>query len=313
MTMEWCEGWRANDRAGLVAAGLDAPEAARRIAKLFVYGAFGAGFFHGDPHGGNILVQTGETIVLLDCGNAHSISRHLREAMAALTTALLSEDPEGLTQELLDLGIMSENTDADALFQDVDRMLSRYASVRSSDVRVGEAMDQMLSLVLKHRVRVPSVVGAIGRAIIVTEGTCRQLDPHFDFREVAAEALPELVPGGAVGVVARRATSRARQIGRFALALPKQLSRLLTRANSGGMRLKLSLEDADHHLRRLDVMANRLAFAIVVAAFVVSSAMIVSSEQALRSITPLGGALYAGVAAIFGLWLLYSIIRSGRL
>ncbi|MCX7597384.1 MAG: AarF/ABC1/UbiB kinase family protein, partial [Armatimonadetes bacterium] len=84
-------------------------------------------------------------------------------------------------------------------------------------------------------------------------------------------------------------------------------------ANSGSLRVRMALEDAEHHLRRLDVMANRLAFALVVAAFVMSSAIIVSSERAMASITPLGGALYAGVAAIFGLWLLYSIIRSGRL
>lgn len=77
--------------------------------------------------------------------------------------------------------------------------------------------------------------------------------------------------------------------------------------------MRLALEDADQHLRRLDVMANRLAFALVVAAFVMSSAIIISSERAMVSITPVGGALYAGVAAVFGLWLLYSIIRSGRL
>ncbi|MCX7599797.1 MAG: AarF/ABC1/UbiB kinase family protein [Armatimonadetes bacterium] len=312
LTMEWCQGIRANDRAELEAAGIDLKRAAAHIATVFVHGVFGAGFFHGDPHGGNILIQPGEGIVLLDCGNAHAISRRLRDAMAAITAALLAQDSEALTYELLDLGVVTEQTNVDALFQDVDRMLARYASIRSSEVRVGEAMDQVLSLVLRHHVRVPAAVGAIGRALIVTEGLCRQLDPDFDFRQVAQETLPEL-GGGIVGLTARRLRSQARQLGRFAALLPKQASRFLTRANSGSLRVRMALEDAEHHLRRLDVMANRLAFALVVAAFVMSSAIIVSSERAMASITPLGGALYAGVAAIFGLWLLYSIIRSGRL
>lgn len=313
LTMEWCQGVRANDRAGLEAAGIDVRRAAARIATLFVHEVFGIGYFHGDPHGGNILIQPGERIVMLDCGNAHAISQRLRDAMTAVTAALLAQDSEALTYELLDLGVLSEQTNVDALFQDVDRMLARYASIRSSDVRVGEAMDQVLSLVLRHHVRVPAAVGAIGRALIVTEGLCRQLDPDFDFRRVAEDVLPQLAGGGVVGLTARRLRTQTRQLGRFAALLPKQASRFLMRANSGSLRVRMAVEDAEHHLRRLDVMANRLAFALVVAAFVMSSAIIISSERAMASITPIGGALYAGVAAIFGLWLLYSIIRSGRL
>lgn len=313
LTMEWCQGVRASDRAGLEAAGIDPRRAAAHIATLFVHEVFGVGFFHGDPHGGNILIQPGERVVLLDCGNAHPVSRRLRDAMAAVTNALLAQDSEALTYELLDFGIVTEQTNVDALFQDVDRMLARYASIRSSDVRVGEALDQVLSIVLRHHVRVPAAVGAIGRALIVTEGLCRQLDPDFDFRQVAQETLPQLAGGGVWGMTSRRLRSQARQLGRFAALLPKQVSRFLMRANSGSLRVRMAFEDAEHHLRRLDVMANRLAFALVVAAFVMSSAIIISSERAMTSITPIGGALYAGVAAIFGLWLLYSIIRSGRL
>ena len=313
LTMEWCQGVKASDLDELRAAGIDLRRAAAHIAALFIHEVFGIGFFHGDPHGGNILVQPGERIVLLDCGNAHSISPRLREAMAAVVAALLAQDSEALTYELLDFGIVSEQTNVDALFQDVDRMLARFASIRSSDVRVGEAMDQVLSLVLRHHVRLPAAAGAIGRALMVTEGLCRQLDPDFDFRQVAQDTLPQLAGGGALGLTARRVRAQARRLSRFAALLPKQASRFLMKANSGSLRMRLALEDADQHLRRLDVMANRLAFALVVAAFVMSSAIIISSERAMVSITPVGGALYAGVAAVFGLWLLYSIIRSGRL
>jgi ubiquinone biosynthesis protein len=313
LTMEWCDGARTNDPEQLEAMGIDRRKAAYNFARLFVYQMFGAGFFHGDPHPGNVLVLPGEKILFLDYGNAHSLGMDLRERLKNIVRALIEEDAEALSDELLDLGILSEHTDVQAVYQDTDRMLSHFASVQSSDVRLGEAMDQVLSVVLKHRVRVPAVLGAMGRAIIVAEGVGRGLDEHFDFREAAAETLPMIEPGGILGATVRRARRQSGRLGRLAMMLPKQLSRLLVRANAGGLKTRIEIDNADHHLHRLDVMANRLSFSLVVAALMVSSALIVSSEQALKFITPLGGMLYAGLAAVFGLWLLYSIIRSGRL
>lgn len=313
LTMEWCSGARADDAAKLSELGIDRPRAAHHLAVLLLRQIFGIGLFHGDPHGGNILIQPSERIVFLDCGNVHTISRKMRESLGNLIMAVLDEDPETALDELLEVGVVSEETDIQALSLDLDRMIARYTAVRQQDIRIGEALDQMLSLVFRHRVLLPPVFGAMGRALLVGEGVCRALDPDFDLREAAREALPSAAFGGVLGWSVHRLSQQGHQFARALRLVPRQLARLLLRANAGGVRLRVAMEDAEHHLRRLDVMANRLAFALVVAAFILSSALIISSERAMASITPIGGAVYAGTAAVFGLWLLYSILRSGRL
>jgi len=313
LTMEWCTGARPEDLGKRERLAIDSSTAAANIGKLLLVQIFELGFFHGDPHAGNLLIQPDESIVFLDCGNVQSVSRRMRQSLGSLVLAMLREDSEGLLDELLEVGIVSDDTDIQALAVDVDRMLSRYTAVRQADIRVGEALDQMLSLVFRHRVRVPPILGAVGRTLLVGEGVCRMLDADFDFRRVAQAALVESHGGAFADRMLDRLRQDGYQLLRAARLVPRQLARLLVRANSGGLRVRLAVEDAEQYLRRLDVMANRLSFGLVVAAFIVSSAMIISSERAIASLTPVGGVLYAGTAAVLGLWLLYSILRSGRL
>ncbi len=313
LTMEWCSGAAPGDAEKIKRLGIDPSAAARNLGVLMLYQVFDAGFFHGDPHPGNVLLQPGERIVFLDCGNCQNLSKKMRDEVGILLLALLDQDTDALTDALLETGVISEETDIETLRMDVDRMVARYVGLRTTDVRLGEAIDNLLGLVFKHRIRVPPVLGAIGRAMLVAEGVCRQLDPAFNYKEVAEEALAGFVYGGLAGKVARRTWRYLSGLARAADVLPRQLSRLLLRANAGGVRLRTVIEDADIHLRRLDVIANRLSLALVVAAFLVSSALIIASERATQTLTPLGAALYAALAGVFGLWLFYSIIRSGRL
>ena len=313
LTTEWCAGARPVDADKMRRLGIDPVRAAKNIGLLMLYQVFQVGFFHGDPHPGNLLLQPGERVVFLDCGNCQNLSRKMRDEVGMLLLALLDQDTDGLTDALLEIGVISEETDIEALRMDIDRMVARYVALRTTDVRLGEAMDNLLGLVFKHRIRVSPIMGAIGRAMLVAEGVCRQLNPSFNYKEVAEEALAGFVYGGMAGRVAKRAWRYLGGLARAADVLPRQLARLLLRANAGGVRLRTVIEDADLHLRRLDVIANRLSLALVVAAFLVSSALIIASERATQTLTPLGAALYAALAGVFGLWLLYSIIRSGRL
>ncbi len=313
MVSEWCRGARPDEIDKMKQMGIRPEQAARHFAVLMLYQIFGAGFFHADPHAGNILIEPGERIVFLDCGNAVALSRRTREQLAELLFAALQLDPARVCDVSLDIGVIGEETDVQLLYMDVDRLMARYSSLRSSDVRLGEALDELLSVLFKHHIRIPPAAGSLAKALIVNEGACRQLDPGFDLGNVAKEHMSEILPDGLRGLAVRRIVRDAQEVRRLAVQVPKQLSRLLQRAHAGGVRMRVDVEDARKYLRRLDVVANRLAFALVVAAFIVSSAMILSSEQAREFLTPAGSVAYVAIAAAFGLWLLYSILRSGRL
>jgi len=315
LVVEWVPGAKATDEEALTQYGVDRPAAARNMASLMMRQILRDGFFHNDPHPGNVLFMGGARIAFLDCGNAVSVDRQLREHLMALLLAALEEDPQEITDQLLLLGVVSDATDVPQLTADVGRMISYYAGLRSSaQVGLGELLDQMLSLVLRHRVRMPAALAAIAKALMVTEGVCLQLDGEFDAQQVVRQEAGLLLWERLKPQRLARDLSRVlRSYYRYALLLPRQINQVLQRLQGGGVRVRLAHENMEQSLHRLDLMINRLAFAIVVAAIIVSSTNLVMNIQTGGMLGEwlIWGYLLAGI--VLGAWLLFSILRSGRL
>lgn len=314
LTMDFVEGISPNDESSLETLEQDRTEIARRFALSMFRQVTEEGFFHGDPHAGNLRVLNDGRVAFLDCGHVDFAGRELREQMIAMLQALLEGDSRGVINVLTAVGVISSRTDLSLLRLDVDKLVARYTPSVSSPLSLAEAMDVLLGLLVKHNVRVPPTFASLLRALIITEGVCLQLDPGFDAREVSREAVKELMhqrlrPHHLFSDL----SSLVREWHHHLRVLPRQLSDLLLRAQAGGARVRVQVDQLDKPLHRLDVMVNRVAFAVVVAAMVLASAVIVSSE---RAVATLGIHLALGfgiIGALMGLWLLYSILRSGRL
>lgn len=314
LTMDFIEGVSPNDEAGLAAVQQDRTEIARRFALSMFRQVTEEGFFHGDPHAGNLKVLRDGRLAFLDCGHIDFAGRELREQMVAMLQALLEGDSRGVVNVLTAVGVISPRTDLPSLRLDVDKLVARYTPDVSSPLSLAEAMDVLLGLLVKHSIRVPATFASLVRALIITEGVCLQLDPHFKAREVSREAVNELVherlrPRHLFSDL----SSLAREWHHHLCTLPRQISDLLLQAQAGGTKLRVEIDQLNKPLHRLDVMVNRLAFAIVVAAMVLAAAVMISSEQAVVMLgTPLALA-FGGIGVFMGLWLFYSILRSGRL
>lgn len=314
LTLEWMGGVAVTDEAGLRELGVDRPQVAARLAQSMLRQILILGLFHADPHAGNILVQRDGRVVLLDCGHVVSTSADLREALGRLVLATLDEDAVDVCDELLGLGIAGEDTDLQRLREDVARVISRYAEVVSGEAGVGEALGQLLSIISRHHIMVPAAFVSMLWAIILLEGTCLQLDPHFDLRQSAAEVAREVArqwaqPSHVLGALRRG----LRDLHRYSVLLPRQVSEVLAKAQSGGLRIKVESFHIHEPLRRLDIMCNRVAFALVVAAIIVGSSIMIASGRMASFLSTNGALAYGLVGAAMGLYLLYSIIRSGRL
>jgi ubiquinone biosynthesis protein len=160
----------------------------------------------------------------------------------------------------------------------------------------------------------PPVFAQMLRALILVDGECRALDPRFDFRGVARGIVKEsLWRTTRPREIARGAYRLVRSLHQASVTLPHQLSSVLRRLDAGGVKLRVEYDDLDRPMHRLDTMFNRLAFSIVIAAMIVAPALWMQvNVQAARPIWhPAHLLLGAGLA--LGAWLLYSIIRSGRL
>lgn len=315
LVVDWVEAAKANEPDELASRGVDRPKAARNFAALMIRQILRDGYFHNDPHAGNVLFPGGEDVFFLDCGNAVAIDRTTRDSLLSLLLAALSDDPQEVTDHLLALGIASDRTDLQQLTADVGRMISYYAGFESSaQVGLGQLLDQLLTLVLRYGVRMQPALAAIAKSLMVTEGVCLELDKNFDSQGLMRQEVqsliwqrlsPQRLSADLVRVV--------RSSYRYAMLLPRQVNQVLQKLQGGGVRVRIFHENIDRPLHRLDLMVNRIVFAVVVAAIIGSSTTLVTSE---RIAGPLGFwltyvYLFAGI--VLGAWLLFSILRSGRL
>jgi ubiquinone biosynthesis protein len=315
LVIEWVHGAKPGDEVAMEACGVDPRAAAHDFAHLILRQIFRDGYFHGDPHAGNVMFLPGGRIAFLDCGNAVSIDRNVRDGLVAVLLAALSDDPQEICDQILALGVASDRTDSQLLTADIGRMLAGYAGFRnSSQVTLGVLLDELLALVLRHGVRMQGTFAAIARSLIVTEGICLQLDPRFDAQGVVREegqaiVLERFSPKRLLDDLMRLLKSTSRYAG----LLPRQTSQVLGKLQSGSLRIRISHENLERPLHRLDLMVNRITFALVVSAIIVSSTNLLNAQN---ESTPLGHymtVLYVATGIVLGGWLLYSILRSGRL
>lgn len=314
LTMERMDGMQIDDFAGLEEAGINRATVAAHLAQSLLHQIFVTGFFHADPHAGNLLIQPAGKVVFLDCGNVHRLSRDMREAMGRLLMAALEDDALGVCDQIIDMGVPGEDTDLQELRRDVQRAMAHYAGVSTAELNLGDVLEDIMGVIFRHRVRMPTSFASVLRALILVEGNCRQLSPGFDFREPAQQVTREVLrewvrPANLL----RELWRAARDLHRFSSHLPRQISELLAKAQAGGLQVKLEAADREDLLRRADVMCNRLSFALVVAAIIVGSSVMLASERAVGLLSTPGAIAYGLIGAFMGLYLLYSILVSGRL
>ncbi len=314
LTAERVTGHKPSDAEALDAAGVDRPTAARNLATIVVKQILRDGCFHADPHGGNVLIAPGGRIFFLDCGNVAFVPPHIRDALVHMLFALMEGDADEVAVHITTIGLATSDTDMTALRADISRQVVGFHSLSTSDVTIGETLEEMLHLIFRHHIRVPPVFAQIIRTLVLTDAECRTLDSRFDFREavrtVVLDILRRVTRPREAALEAYRVL---RQVHQYAMLLPRQLSGLIRRADAGELKVQIEPGELERPMHRLDVMFNRLAFSIVIAAMILAPAlwMQVDVERAWPLWHPANVLLVIGFA--LGLWLLYSIIRSGRL
>lgn len=313
LTQERIDGISVADSAALDASGVDRDVLAANFAVSMLRQFLISGFFHADPHPGNILVQPDGRLALLDCGSALGVARELQSTIAKLILAALAADGQGVYEEVTELGVVTERTDLQVLRSEILRLMGRYGGVDISQVSISAVVADLFRAISASRLSVPPVFTAILRALTLTEGTCRALSPNFSFRDACEQVSRERIreqlrPDNVV----RELLRNARELDRYVHLLPRQLSELLGRASAGGLPLKLDPADRADLAGRADVMVNRLAYALVVSAMIVGAANILASDRAVSILSAPGAVAFGTVGVLMGAHLVYSILRSGR-
>ncbi|MGQ9477343.1 MAG: ABC1 kinase family protein [Candidatus Bipolaricaulia bacterium] len=315
LTMERIEGVKITDLEGLEQAGLDRHQVALNGANAILKQVFEHGLFHADPHPGNILVLEGNVIAPLDFGMVGRIDVELRERVGQLLLGIARGDLSGLVRTLRELGSLDERVDLGAFRTDLADLLDRYSRTPLYRLELGRLLDELMALVREYRLRLPTNLVMMGKALVIAEGVGRALDPEIELLALARPYLERLA-------IRRGGFQRALQGWGDTLAegrellqeFPAGLRAIMGKLRRGELRAQLDLSGFDRLVRELDRASNRLAFALIIAALIVGSSLVMQLEVGPRLWgLPLFGFLGFGFAAILGFWLVIAILRSGRL
>ncbi|HNW91623.1 MAG TPA: AarF/ABC1/UbiB kinase family protein [bacterium] len=291
------------------------PEERRRLAAIgltaFLKQLFVHGYFHADPHPGNMRVLPDGRLALVDFGMVGRVLPELKFKLAALVEAVLGRDYEEIATLVLELSETRTDIDRTRLVRDIADTVDDYYSEQLSDLRTGAALQQLIALALTYRLRLPATLALMVKCLLTIEAVGRALDPELNVVAAVRPHLRDLL-------LERYSTARAvdllfrtlREFTRLTAALPHDLRQILTKLQHGRLSLDFRHRNLEQLTASLDHASNRVAFALIIAALIVGSSLLVAAGGAAYPWFGLVGYL---IAMLFGIWLLILIIRSGNL
>ncbi len=295
--------------------GFDRERIARRGADAMLRQIFAFGFFHADPHPGNILVLEGDVVGFVDLGQIGRLDRPTRLRVARLFSCLVSNDVEGATGALLELTESDAETERHALEADVAELIDWHLGRPVGEMQLALMVWRLLEIATRHRRAVSSEIFLVLKALATVDALVRELDPAFDLPSHSRPLLKRLMLKQlAPRNLADGAWDAAQQLARLARELPRELREMLRQLGEGRLSLDLEHRNLESLQHTLEMVANRLAFAIVLAALLIASSLV-----ALGDIPPkwhgmpvIGIAGYL-MSAVIGVRLLWSILKRGGL
>jgi ubiquinone biosynthesis protein len=313
LTMELLKGTRISDTAVLAQAGFNRRELAVNGCAAYMKMIFEHGFFQADPHPGNVLVTPDGRIGIVDYGMFSRISPDDRHKLVDLLVAAYEQRADLIARLLLEASPSTEVSE-DSLRSDIQNLLDRYYGVELQQVALGQVIRELLFLVRQHRLRVPANLNMLLRGLATVEGLGLLVDPEFNFMR---EMQPYVQKAGRERFGLPYLLHSLRQArGDFEILLhnlPDDLRKVLDRVKRGQLELVLNPEEFRKIGQGLERSNNRLAVAIVLAAIIVgSSLMVFAAPKGFMAFVPIVGILGFLIAAALGFWLLITVLRGGR-
>jgi ubiquinone biosynthesis protein len=315
LAMEYIDGIKASEIARLDQAGLDRKVIASRGAGLILEQIFRHGFFHADPHPGNIFVLNHNVLCYLDFGIMGYVDRVERENFVDMIHGYVSRDEVGITSALLRLTEWEEAPDRAALERDVRSIMDLHLYKPLKELQIKGLLKKMLELIVRHRLMLPPEIFLMIKGLTAAEGLGLMLDPDFDMVRVSEPFVKEVKTER---MKAGRVLSDVREYGWELLSLlrvlPADLRDVVRQVRQGKLRIGFEHRGLEKFIFEMDRSSNRISFALIISSIVVGSSLIITTNMGPRffGFPVLGLAGYT-IAGVLGIWLLISILRSGRL
>lgn len=315
LTLEYVPGIKVSDRDKLLDLGTDCKLIARRGADSFLEMVLHHGFFHGDLHPGNVLILPNNVICLLDYGIVGRLDVDLRTFLTDILSAIVNRDMDEVVSLLLFAGDISDNLDSRALKRDLSNFIDDYYEIPLKEIEVGKMLMEFIEIITLYNIRISSDLMLLAKSLVLIEGMGRALDPGFDMVE---HLKPFIVKALRQKLSPLRISRDINQILssylNLARNIPRDLKEIINRINRNKFKIDLEHRGLDKFTADFDRSINRLSTSMILAATIIGSSIIMQTDKGPKFMDfPVLAFMGYTIAGVVGLWLIYAIIRSGRM
>ncbi|WP_429373267.1 ABC1 kinase family protein [Paenibacillus sp. DS2015] len=317
LTMEFVDGIMLSRREELINKGHDLKEIAERVVNGMLQQIFVEGFFHADPHPGNIMVRKDGSIAFIDFGMVGRVSSDMKDHLSGLIIALMRKNTEGMVRAVLKLGLLPDDGDISALRADLDRLRDEYYDVPFAEISMGKALNDLFGVARQHQIMIPPDLTLLGKALLTLEGIIEKLDPSLSIIDMAEPFGKKLLKERySTGRIQKKVFGGVTNLLESMLELPGQARQISSLISKGKLKVEISIPELQAVMRKMDQISNRLSMSIVLLAFsIIMVGLIVGSalnhQPSILWHFPVIGIGF-GVAFFMLIWLLYGIFKSGR-
>ena len=312
--MEQIKGFKITDQDSLEEAGYVPEDIGQKLILSYLYQIFTHGFFHGDPHPGNLIIHEGK-IYFIDFGIMGTLTHKSKKALNNLLKAMVKKDITELVNLILNLSDQKGPVDKNELYDDMQHIVSFYLQSSLQHIEVSKLFMDLFEAARKNNLKLPKEFTTLLKSLLILEGVLSELAPELSIMEIAKDYLKQdmdipILPKFSLDALVMDSYSFVRE----SIRIPAKISTILDNFISGRGKIKLDIVNFESKWLDFNKMVNRMVYALVVSAIIIASALIIRSGQGptINGIS-IVGMMGFGLAGLLGIWLLFSIIKSGKI
>jgi predicted unusual protein kinase regulating ubiquinone biosynthesis (AarF/ABC1/UbiB family) len=304
LTLEYLPGIKISDYEALSAAGLDRKALARLGAEAYLRQLLKDGFFHADPHPGNIAVKPDGTLIFYDFGMMGRLRPGIKEKLADMLAAVVAKNADQVVALLVELGVLVPTADLAPVRRSVqyllDHFLDKPFSSKLDEISVAAISEDLYELAYEQPFRFPATFTFVLRALTTLEGLGKGLDPEFNFIEVAKPFAEELMNSSHSEreTLLAQVSRQAVEFTSTSLSLPRRLETALSKLEQGELRLRVRSSETERLLRQLNSTGWGTTYAVLFATFFLSATQLFLAGHATLAMVTLALAVLAAAALL---------------
>jgi ubiquinone biosynthesis protein len=314
LTMEKIRGFKVTDMERLQEEGYDVNDLGKKLALSFFKQVFTDGFFHADPHPGNLLIFEGK-ICFIDFGIVGGISDSLKNSLNEAMIAIAFKDLDKLVSIIMSIGIKKGPVDKNKLYADIDRLFLSYLYTSLKNIQISVLLQEVFNCAKNNNIKFPTDLTLLIRSFIIVEGVITKISPDIKILDVAIPFVKNnskltLIKNIDFYDVLIYLYKTTKDLSSF----PTKLTELLNNVLSGRSKIQLQLPSVERAIRELNKITNRLIFALLTCSLIIGSCLIIALNNGpkIHNMSIIGISMFA--ASIFMIFiLLISIIKSTKL